>query len=209
MEKLNKLLDYLQTIADTSYIATLMHWEMDITAPKKSLDYLIDVKTKVELKAFELSTSNEYKRLIDDVINSDEYKSLTKEEQIYLKELANDYEKEKRVPSDFFEEYSSLCSKSNAAWVEAKEKQDYQIFKPYLEKIIDMTKKYYTYKYPNTNNLYDCMLDEYETGMTSEKIDKLFDELKKDIIPIVKSLKVTKISMPQNKYTKEELLDIA
>ena len=37
MEKLNKLLDYLQTIADTSYIATLMHWEMDITAPKKSL----------------------------------------------------------------------------------------------------------------------------------------------------------------------------
>ena len=55
MEKLNKLLKYLQTIADASYIATLMHWEMDITAPKKSIDYLIDVKTQVELKVFELT----------------------------------------------------------------------------------------------------------------------------------------------------------
>lgn len=209
MEKLNKLINYLQEIADTSYIATLMHWEMDITAPKKSLDYLIDVKTKVELKAFELSTSNEYKQLLDDVINSEEFNKLTIEEQRYLKELSEDYEKDERVPSDFFEEYSSLCSKSNAAWVEAKEKRDYQIFKPYLEKIIKMTKEYYSYRYPNTENLYDCMLNEYETGMTSEVIDKLFTELKQEIIPIVKNLKVTKIAEPRNTYTKEELLDIA
>lgn len=209
MEKLNKLINYLQEIADTSYIATLMHWEMDITAPKKSLDYLIDVKTKVELKAFELSTSKEYKQLLDDVINSEEFKTLTLEEQRYLKDLSDDYEKDQRVPSDFYEEYSSLCSKSNAIWVEAKEKKDYQIFKPYLEKMITMTKKYYSYRYPNTDNLYDCMLNEYETGITSEIIDKLFTELKQAIIPIVKNLKVTKIGEPRNKYTKEELLDIA
>lgn len=209
MEKLNKLINYLQEIADTSYIATLMHWEMDITAPKKSLDYLIDVKTKVELKAFELSTSKEYKQLLDDVINSEEFKTLPLEEQRYLKDLSDDYEKDQRVPSDFYEEYSSLCSKSNAIWVEAKEKKDYQIFKPYLEKMITMTKKYYSYRYPNTDNLYDCMLNEYETGITSEIIDKLFTELKQAIIPIVKNLKVTKIGEPRNKYTKEELLDIA
>ncbi len=209
MEKLNKLINYLQEIADTSYIATLMHWEMDITAPKKSLDYLIDVKTKVELKAFELSTNKEYKQLLDDVINSEEFNTLTLEEQRYLKELANDYEKDQRVPNDFYEEYSSLCSKSNAIWVEAKEKKDYQIFKPYLEKMIDMTKQYYSYRYPNTKNLYDCMLNEYETGITSEIIDKLFTELKQEIIPIVKNLQVTKIGEQRNKYNKEELLDIA
>ena len=209
MEKLTKLLNYLQNIADTSYIATLMHWEMDITAPKKSLDYLIDVKTKVELKAFELSTNQEYKQLLDDVLNSPEFSSLTIEEQRFLQELSDDYEKDERVPADFFEEYSSLSSKSNAVWVEAKQKKDYQIFKPYLEKIIDMTKKYYSYRYPNTENLYDCMLNEYETGMTSDKIDKLFTELKQEIIPIVKNLKVTKIGSPQISYTKEELLDIA
>ena len=206
MEELNKLLKHLQEIADTAYIATMMHWEMDITAPKKSLDYLIDVKTKVELKVFELSTSKEYKKLLDNVINSEEFTKITTEEQRYLKELSEDYEKDERVPVDFYEKYSSLCSKSNTAWVEAKEKKDYQIFKPYLKKIIEMTKQYYSYKYHNTENLYDCMLNEYESGMTSDKIDKLFTELKQEIIPIVKNLKVTKIDQPRNTYTKEELL---
>lgn len=209
MEKLTKLIEYLTKIADASYIATLMHWEMDITAPKKSIDYLIDVKTKVELKAFELSTSKEYKDLLDDVINNDEYNNLTIEEQRYLKELQADYEKDERVPKSFYEEYSSLCSKSNAVWVEAKQKKDYQIFKPYLARIIDMTKKYYSYRYPNATNLYDCMLNEYEEGMTSEKIDKLFTELKEEIIPLVRNIQVTKIGIPHKKYSNEELLDIA
>lgn len=209
MKNLNELLIYLQQIADANYISTLMHWEMDITAPKKSLDYLIDVKTKVELKAFELATSKEYKKLLDKVINSEEYNKLSIEEQIYLRKLADDYEREQRVPASFFEEYSSLCSKSNASWVEAKEKKDYNIFKPYLTKVIDMTKQYYSYKYPNTKNLYDEMLNEYESGLTSKKIDVLFNELKHEIIPIVKKLKVTKKGEPSITYTKEELLDIA
>ncbi len=209
MEKLNKLLKYLEQISDASYIAGLMHWEMDINAPEKSIDYLIDVKTKVEMKIFELSTSKEYKALLDDVISSSEFETLSLSEQRYLKDLQEEYEKDEKVPADFFEEYSALCSKSNNAWVKAKIEKDYNIFKPFLKEIVQYTKKYYSYKYPNTNNLYDCMLNEYETGMTSDKIDPLFEELKKEIIPIVKKLKVTKIGEPHPTFTKEELLDIA
>ena len=57
MEKMDKLLNYLQEIADNCYISSLMHWEMDIVAPKKSIDYIINVKTKVETKTFELALS--------------------------------------------------------------------------------------------------------------------------------------------------------
>lgn len=209
MTNSNKLLEYLQKIADACYIAKLMHWEMDITAPKKSLDYLIEVKTKVEMEIFNLSTSEEYKRLIDNVINSEEYHTLSKEEQIYLKELQEDYEKDKLVPSDFYEEFSMLCSKSNAIWVEAKEKKDYQIFKPYLAKMIAYTKKYYLYKYPNTANLYDEMLNDFERGLTSSKIDPLFAKLKEGILPLVKKLPKEKKTQATREYSKEELLDIA
>lgn len=209
MTNITKLLEYLQKIQDTSYIVNLMHWEMDTQAPKKSLDYLIDVKTKVELEIFNLATSEEYKRLIDNVINSEEYNQLSKEEQIYLKELQENYEKDKRVPSEFYEEFSMLCSKSNAIWVEAKEKKDYQIFKPYLAQMIDYTKKYYSYKYPNTQNLYDEMLNDFERGLTTVKIDPLFARLKEGILPLVKKLPKEQKSTSTREYSKEELLDIA
>ena len=209
MEKMDKLLNYLQEIADNCYISSLMHWEMDIVAPKKSIDYLINVKTKVETKTFELATNKEYKKLLDDVINSKEYDSLSIEEQRYIKELQEEYEKDERVPSNFYEEYSELRSKANAIWVEAKRQKDYDIFKPYLEKIIDMTKKYYEYRYPNATNLYDCMLNEYETDMTSEIIDKLFADLKKELIPIIKQLKPVKEQETKQEHTNEELIKIA
>ena len=206
---MKELLEYLQKIADLNYISTLMHWEMDTIAPTKSIDYLINVKTQVEVESFKLSTSPEFKTLVDNVINSNEFKDLTIEEQIYLKELQEDYEREARIPKDFYEEYSSLCSKANAIWLEAKQKKDYLIFKPYLEKIINYTKKYYSYKYPNSQNLYDDMLNEYERGLTSAIIDPLFTKLKKELIPLIKKLKPTKIGVPQISYTNEELLDIA
>lgn len=71
-------------------------------------------------------------------------------------------------------------------WKDAKENNDFNMFKPYLSKIIEMTKEYYTYIGGSfANNLYDVMLNEYETGVKSELIDKLFEELKVGILPLI------------------------
>lgn len=206
---MKKLLEYLQKIADLNYIATLMHWEMDTIAPKASFDYLIEVKTKIELEAFKLSTSQEFKKMLEETITSQEYQSLSFAEQTYLNSLLESYNRESLVPADFYAEYTALCSKANTIWLEAKEKKDYQIFKPYLAKVISFTKKYYTYKYPNSKNLYNDMLNEYEKGLTSDLIDPLFAEIKKELIPLIKQLKpINKIELNQT-YTNEELLSIA
>lgn len=208
MTNYEKLNEYLKEILESSYLSSILNWEMDTIAPKKSFDFLVNVKTKMEMKTFKLSTDSQYAELLDNVINSDEYQSLSEEEQITLKDMKEDYESSKRIPADFYEEYCTLLSNSQNAWVEAKEKNDYNIFKPYLENIIDKTKKYYTYMYPD-KDLYNAMLDTYEKGVHKETIDKLFSELKKEIIPIVKQLKPA-LSLPKTKkFTNQELLDVA
>ena len=85
--KLNKLLEYLKRIGELNYLITTLRWEMDTVAPKKSIDYLINVSTKYEMESFDLVTSEEYINLIEDLINSDEFKTLSNEEQIYINEL--------------------------------------------------------------------------------------------------------------------------
>ena len=187
--KLDRLLEYLKKIGELNYLVTTLRWEMDTVAPKKSFDYLINVSTKYEMESFDLVTSNEYISLIEDLINSDEFNSLSKEEQIYILDLKDDYYKFKKVPKDFYEEFCKLRSNSLNCWVTAKENDDYESFKPYLKKIIESVKKYYRYMYPNADNLYDCMLNDYEKGITSSFIDKLFEDLKKGLIPLVKNLK--------------------
>ena len=207
--KLNRLLEYLKRIGEANYLVTALRWEMDTVAPKKSFDYLINVSTKFEMESFDLVTSEEYISLIEDLINSDEYKSLSKEEQIYIMDLKEDYYKFKRVPKDFYEEYCKLRSNSLNQWVESKENDDYESFKPYLKKIIEYTKKYYKYMYPDSNCLYDCMLNDYEKGITSEFIDKLFNELKVSLIPLVKNLKSKNVKKVNKHLDDSEFISFA
>jgi len=80
------------------------------------------------------------------------------------------------------------------------------MFKPYLKEIIEMTKKYYRYLDNINENLYDVMLNEYETGITCELIDKLFNELKTEIVPLILNQN-NKLSTYKYEFTKEQLID--
>ena len=209
MNRLDLLKDYLKRIGKLNYLITVLRWEMDTVAPEKSYDYLIDVSTKYEMEAFDLQTSEEYIKLLEDVINSEEFISISVEEQIYIKKLRDDYYKFKRIPKDFYEELCTLKSNSVATWVNAKKNNDYESFKPYLMKIIDYTKKSYQYMYPNSNNLYDEMLNDYEFGVTSSIIDPLFKRLKEEIIPIVKNLKEKNLRSFDNRLSDSEFISFA
>lgn len=209
MNKLDELKKILDHIGELRYTTSILRWEMDTIAPKSSYDYLIDVSSKFEVEAFKLSTSLEYINAINDLINSSEFNNLNELEQKYIFDLKEEYERFKRIPEDFYEEHCKLSSNSLNAWVKAKEENDYSIFKPYLLKIIESTKRLYDYMYPNNSNIYDCMLNDYEKGITSGFIDCLFDKLKEGIIPIIKNLKNNNINKLQRNYTNDKLIDLA
>lgn len=209
MNKIDELKIILDKIGALRYTVSILRWEMDTVAPKSSYDYLIDVSSKHEVEAFKLSTSDDYINLLNEVIDSNDFNNLDEIVKKYLLDLKDDYDKFKRIPEDFYEDYSKLCSNSLNAWVEAKDKNDYNIFKPFLFKVIESTKNLYNYMYPNSSNIYDCMLNDYEKGITSDFIDNLFNELKEGIIPIIKNLKINNIDKLKKNYGNDKLIELS
>ena len=206
---MKEFIDYLNQINDNKSMLIMLMWEIDTKVPKDSIDYYSELYTKIEKKIFEMSTSDKYIELLDKAINSDEYKSLEEHKRLYYLHLKEEYEKNKRIPKEFFEEYSKQKLKSRQSWAEAKDKNDYNIFKDDLEKIINMSKELFGYIYPDSNNVYDDMLSEFERGIKSKDIDPLFEELKKEIIPIIKNLKPIELKDIKQEYNKSELFDIS
>lgn len=188
MTNVEKLYDYLKQIEEKNCLIAMFYWEIDTQAPAKSLDYLIEIQTKLETESFALQTDEKYRELLNGVITSGEFNDLTLEEQVFITHRFEAYEEDSRVPADFYEEYMKALSKSKVAWKEAKEKNDYSIFKDHLIKVINLTKEYYSYRHPNSKDLYDDMINDYTRGMSQAKINPLFDNLKEKIIPIIKNL---------------------
>lgn len=193
MHELEKLKEYQKEINSIEFILGTLNWELRTKAPKGSIDYLIEVKSELDSKKFKMSSSLEYENLINDVLNSSEFVNLPINEQRYIQILKKNMNRNKLIPADFHKEYIILCDKTNSIWEKAKEENNYDIFKPYLKEVIEMTKKLYSYIFPNVN-AYDAMLNDYEIGMTTEVIDALFDEIKVSLKPIVKKV------IASNKY---------
>lgn len=205
---MDEFLKYQQEIADIQYTINLLMWELRIVAPKDSQNNLVDLIAYHEKNVFQLQTSEHYGELLNNAINCDQFKNLEESEKRYIYNLLKHYEDYKKIPLDFYEEYSKLKNKANLIWKEAKDNNDYKLFEPFLEKLVQMTKKYYSYIDSDADNLYDAMLNEYEIGVKSELIDKLFAELKTEILPLIpfEQNDNKKLSID---YTEEELINCA
>lgn len=182
--KLEKLRKYQKEIFDLQHCINVIGWDLRISTPRDEKEEVIALISGLEDKLFKLQTNNDYEILLKGAIESDEFKELSLSEQRYINNLLKNYYKKVNVPNDFYIEYTEFLHKSTIVWEEAKKNNDYNIFKPYLEKVIELTKKYYSY-INFDKDLYDVMLNEYEAGLTSDDIDKLFSELKEKILPIV------------------------
>jgi carboxypeptidase Taq len=130
-------------------------------------------------------TSPTVGKLIKGIKSDPEYKKLSFIEKRNVHLIEREYNNRTRLPKDLVEKIAEQSAISIQAWKKAKEKKDYSIFKPELDKILKLSKEKAHYIAPEKDP-FDALLDEFEPGFTSEMIDKLFTELKEGLIPIIK-----------------------
>ena len=121
---------------------TLLHWDMHTYMPKKGIENRSEQISMIESMRHNKLISEE---LFESVQNMDKG-NLSEDEKIMLEKLSYDITKARKIPQEFIEEHSKVASLSFCAWKEAREKNDFEIFEPYLEKIVDLYRKKYLHK---------------------------------------------------------------
>ena len=204
---MNKLLEYQKEIFDLEHTINIINWDLLVSTPKDEKDSVISLLGNLESKLFSLETSSKHGEVLEEAINNDEFDKLTGAEKRYVKMMYKNYLKSVKIPHEFYVKYTELLHRSTAVWEEAKENNDYESFKPYLKEVIENTKKYYEYLNEG-EDLYDTMLNSYEEGLTSKVINKLFNELKEKLIPLIGKLNNKKIDLKMN-VSKDVLIKCA
>lgn len=181
-------------VFDKENTINILEWDLKTNAPEYAKEDIIKLITSYEDELFLLKTSESYGTSLKELIDSKDYSI---EEERILNRLYKDYERFLKVPKDFYKEYVELIHRNTVVWEEAKKGNNYDLFKPYLEKIIKYKIKYLN-MFSDNNKLYDVALDDFESGLTGDLLDSLFDRLKSELIPIIKKLKKRDISIKIN-----------
>lgn len=184
---LENLQIYLKKMNQYNHVTELLMWDMETNTPKLGFEGHVDALTYFSTEQFKMSTSEELSAMLDELEKPQEFETLDDMWKFIVTRMKRDLDKSKRIPADFYESYVMAKAESENAWKEAKIASDYSIFAPHLEKMIEMTRKMAEYTDPG-KEIYDVLLDQYEEGMDSETMDKLFDDLKKELVPLVKRI---------------------
>ena len=92
-----------------------------------------------------------------------------------------------RIPAEEYIAYSELVNKAGDVWHKAKEKDDFAMFCPLLQELVEYNRKFAAY-YDSTRAPYDALLNEYERGVDTKMLDEFFATLRQTIVPLLQKI---------------------
>ncbi len=183
-----EFLDYVKKMGAYKEALGLIYWDLRTGAPKKGMEQRSEVIGMLSSELFKMSTSEEMAAYIANLTNVEHDNKLSEITKKTVAECKKEYDRNKKIPAEEYKEFVILQSKSESVWEEAKDASNFSMFQPYLEKIVEMTKKFITY-WGYTENKYNTLLDMYEPGITVDILDQVFSELREKIVPLVQQIK--------------------
>lgn len=204
MVPLKESLDFIykqqKELTNFGGIGALLGWDQMTYMPPKGNDERADQLALISRLAHERVISDEFYGHITKL--SSMVDRLPEKDCIVITKLKEDVEKARKVPAEFVEKMTRATTYAYAAWQEAKEKNTFFTFAPHLEKIIDLEQQYCDLiKLPG--HPYNSLLDDYEEGMTVQKLQQEFQVLKPRLIEILEHIKASKL------YQKQQPLNFA
>ncbi len=118
---------------------------------------------------------------------------LSANQQAVVQHARRDYDRATKLPADFVREKAAQGSRGYHAWARAKAASDFANYAPVLERNLEMAKREAAYL-GRGDAPYDCMLDKFDPGLTAAAVDRLFTELKRDLVPLVRAITASPVA---------------
>jgi carboxypeptidase Taq len=179
-ETIKKILEHYRKIKAIEHAQSVLSWDMEVYMPKEG----IQERSVAQGELSVLSQSLLLEQKFLDLVEKAEGEELNEYEKGLIRVLKRNIKIAKAFPPEFVKEISEVKSKATMAWVEAKQKDNFEIFEPYLDKIIELSKKAAEYLgYDECP--YDALLDLHEEGLRTRDCEEIFTYLEKEIKPII------------------------
>lgn len=184
-EKLTELKSRLAEISDLNRMGGVLGWDQrTMMAPKGAAGRADQMATlsKVMLEKFTDPRIGQLLDGLEGLANELPYES---DDASLIRYVRRDYRKSVKIPTELQVEMSRGASMAQGEWAAARAESDFSRFYPHLEKMIGLKMRYVECLQEPGDDPYDVLLDDFEPGMKTSEVEKVFDDLKKDLVPLI------------------------
>jgi carboxypeptidase Taq len=174
----------LNEIEDLRQAAEILAWDQVVMMPPTGSAIRAEQLTTLHRLAHERFVDEGLGALLDDLRPYEESLDPDSDEASTIRVTRRDWEKASRVPADLAAEQAKLASEVQDVWVKARQESDYATFKPWLDRTLELKRRYVECFEPY-DDPYDPLLDDYEPGLLTDEVRTVFEALKEELVPLV------------------------
>ncbi|HEY2309513.1 MAG TPA: hypothetical protein VGH46_00155, partial [Gaiellaceae bacterium] len=185
--RFDELLRRLAEISDVERAGFLLTWDQETKMPPLGARARAEQAATLARVEHDLAIAPELGTLLDELRELEESSDPESVEASVIRVARRDYEKNRRVPSELRAEITRAGSVGYINWLEAREAADFELFRPNLERRLELTHQYIDCFAP-FEDPYDVLLDVHEPGMSTADVEAVFARLKDVLVPLVAGL---------------------
>jgi carboxypeptidase Taq len=166
--------------------ARVLGWDERTFMPPQGSTFRAEQMGMLARLSHEMLTAPEIGRLLEEIAQSTLFDPQSVE-TANVREIRREYQRAIKLPKKLVEEMARVTSRAQQIWQEARLKNDFNTFEPWLDKIVQL-KREEAQAIGYQDDPYDALLDEYEPGATTAEIRQTFEALRAELVPVVNAI---------------------
>jgi len=179
---LERLKAVLAEVADLYHAQQILEWDARVSMPHAGAEARADVASTVTQLAHGRFASDEVGKLLEDLQAAGHDPDSV--EGALIRITRREWERASQIPSELAGEMVQASGVAVAVWDQAKAASDFESFRPHLERQLELKRRYIAC-FPETEEPYDVLLDDYEEGLTTAQVEEIFGRLKGELVKLV------------------------
>ncbi len=184
MSAIKELQEHFTELMRLGHIRNLLDWDQQVYMPKGAVKGRSEQIALIEVIFHEKLISKKTGKLIK---RAEKEKNISLINSAMLREAKREHERAIKLPSKLVKEIAKTATLGHHAWAEAREKSNFLIFQPLLEKMVKLQIEK-AERLDTGPTKYSALIDLYEPGATDNWISNIFHELKPKLVKIANKI---------------------
>jgi carboxypeptidase Taq len=190
-DELTRLKALDREITTLNGIRAALDWDQQVYMPERGVNGRAEQLAAMAALVHRKSTSEEIGSLLKALGASDENpggdKSLDQADRALIRAIYRDYVHDTRLPEELVTRIAKVTSVAQSVWADARKKSDFSLFRPHLQEIVDLSLEV-AERLGYDDHPYDALVDQFEPGMRTADIAKVFRKLREALVPLVRRI---------------------
>jgi carboxypeptidase Taq len=198
-----KLIEKNKNLIILNSAEAIISWDMETKMPPKAVQLRSEQIALLSEVHHKMSISPAIGKLLEAIQKHAGYVKLGDIEKRNVHLIKKNYDEQTKLPTKLVKAIAKQQALSVNTWKKAKATKDYAMFKPELQKLVDLNVEAaeILMKVKQTKTPYDALLDIYEPNMTAKATAKVFTELQQGLKTLLSKIADSKIpakNVPQS-----------